>query len=298
MHVGRKLTNTEPSKKHSTYRAAGLIAIVLVAISIQYQPSAALPLIASQLSSYRSARLSDSLLLARMARRARGFADAQPQSNVTFRNVHALLTTPKIDPVPATTENASFESLSIRTEFRAHRAFVQPQPLVRFTTDMAPGTKKLVRRGKPAITVITERVTMWDAVVVDRQVVARAAIQQAQPGLIVAGPPRNVAEAMATTGVHKLVAVYAMVATAYTADSAQAVPTGITATGLPARYGVVAVDPRVIRLGSHLYIQGYGAAIAADTGGAIRGNRIDLCMDSYRSAINWGRQPVKVYLLR
>jgi 3D (Asp-Asp-Asp) domain-containing protein len=60
----------------------------------------------------------------------------------------------------------------------------------------------------------------------------------------------------------------------------------------------VAVDPRVIRLGSRLFIEGYGAAIAADTGGAIRGNRIDLCMDSLRSAINFGRQPVKVYVLQ
>jgi 3D (Asp-Asp-Asp) domain-containing protein len=140
-------------------------------------------------------------------------------------------------------------------------------------------------------------VTMWNSVVVDRQVLSHVVLQRPMPGIIVAAPPRNVAEAMAVTGVHRLVAVYAMVATAYTAGSAQAVPTGRTATGMPARYGVVAVDPRVIPLGSRLYIQGYGTAIAADTGGAIRGNRIDLCMDSYRSAIDFGRQPVKVYVL-
>jgi len=50
-------------------------------------------------------------------------------------------------------------------------------------------------------------------------------------------------------------------------------------------------------LGSRVFIPGYGTAIAADTGGDIHGNRIDLCMDSYRSALNWGRQPVKVYVL-
>lgn len=64
-----------------------------------------------------------------------------------------------------------------------------------------------------------------------------------------------------------------------------------------ARPGVVAVDPNVIPLGSRLYIPGYGMAIAADTGGAIRGNRIDLLMDSYDAAMNFGRQSVEVYVL-
>ncbi len=54
---------------------------------------------------------------------------------------------------------------------------------------------------------------------------------------------------------------------------------GLTATGIRAKYGVVAVDPRIIPLGTRLYIPGYGYAIAADTGGAIKGRRIDLCID-------------------
>lgn len=297
MSRGERITNNTTTRRY-LYRTAGLIAIALFAVSIQYQPSDALPLGASKLPSYRGVPISDSMLLTRSARARRGSTDSLPRSSVTFSNVHSLLTTPKMDLAAATTESTSLESLFIRTEFRTRRTFAQPQTSVRFTSEMAPGTKKVVRHSKPTITVVTERVTLWNTVVVDRQVVAHAVVQRAQPGLIVAGPPRNVAEAMAASGVHRLVAVYAMVSTAYTANSAQAVPTGRTATGLPARYGVVAVDPRVIRLGSHLYIEGYGAAIAADTGGAIHGNRIDLCMDSLRSAINWGRQPVKVYVLQ
>lgn len=72
---------------------------------------------------------------------------------------------------------------------------------------------------------------------------------------------------------------------------------GITATGAVARRGIVAVDPNVIPLGTRVYIPGYGAAVAADTGGAIRGNKIDLCMESYGEAINFGRRPVDVYIL-
>lgn len=72
---------------------------------------------------------------------------------------------------------------------------------------------------------------------------------------------------------------------------------GITATGIPAVRGVVAVDPDVIPLGTRLFIPGYGEAVAADTGGAIIGNRIDLVMDSYGEAMDFGRRDVTVYVL-
>lgn len=72
---------------------------------------------------------------------------------------------------------------------------------------------------------------------------------------------------------------------------------GITASGIPATYGVAAVDPDVIPLGTRLYIPGYGEAIAADTGGAIIGNKIDLCMEDYGEAMQFGRRGVTVYVL-
>jgi 3D (Asp-Asp-Asp) domain-containing protein len=72
---------------------------------------------------------------------------------------------------------------------------------------------------------------------------------------------------------------------------------GRTSTGLKAGKGVVAVDPRVIPLGSSLYIEGYGLAVAGDVGGAIKGMRIDLGFDTYREAIRYGRRKVRVYLL-
>lgn len=72
---------------------------------------------------------------------------------------------------------------------------------------------------------------------------------------------------------------------------------GYTALGIPARYGVVAVDPDIIPLGTRVYIPGYGEAIAADTGGAINGYMIDLCMEDYTQAIAFGRRGVEVYIL-
>jgi 3D (Asp-Asp-Asp) domain-containing protein len=68
-------------------------------------------------------------------------------------------------------------------------------------------------------------------------------------------------------------------------------------TGLPLQRGVVAVDPNVIPMGTKLYVEGYGNAIAADQGGAIKGNRIDLYFDSHQEAMNWGMKTVKVTIL-
>jgi len=64
--------------------------------------------------------------------------------------------------------------------------------------------------------------------------------------------------------------------------------------GLPLARGIVAVDPDVIPMGTKLYIEGYGEAIAADQGGAINGNRIDLFFDSKQEAFDWGMRTVKV----
>jgi len=72
---------------------------------------------------------------------------------------------------------------------------------------------------------------------------------------------------------------------------------GITATGLRARKGIVAVDPRIIPLGTKLFIPGYGEALAADTGGWIKNDRIDLCFESLEECFKFGRRKIRVYLV-
>lgn len=92
---------------------------------------------------------------------------------------------------------------------------------------------------------------------------------------------------------------YTMTATAYTASCKGC--SGVTATGIDLNANpnqkVVAVDPRVIPLGSKLYVEGYGYAVAGDVGGAIKNNKIDLYVRSYSEAMNWGRRTVKVTVL-
>lgn len=71
-----------------------------------------------------------------------------------------------------------------------------------------------------------------------------------------------------------------------------------TATGKWPRVGYVAVDPTVIPLGTRLYIEGYGYALAADTGGDIKGMKADVFLETERAARKWGRRHrVKVWIL-
>jgi 3D (Asp-Asp-Asp) domain-containing protein/peptidoglycan hydrolase CwlO-like protein len=88
-----------------------------------------------------------------------------------------------------------------------------------------------------------------------------------------------------------------VIATAYYAGGGGLNGDGVTATGLRARKGIIAVDPRLIPLGTKLYIEGYGQALAADTGGWIKGDRVDLCFDSLDECYRYGRKKIYIYLV-
>jgi len=107
-------------------------------------------------------------------------------------------------------------------------------------------------------------------------------------------PPENVVET--PQGYIPYTQVLGMEATAYLPTDGNGA--GITAMGIPATYGIVAVDPAIIPLGTRVYIPGYGEALAADTGGAIYGYKIDLCMEDYYQAMDFGRRNVTVFVLK
>lgn len=87
--------------------------------------------------------------------------------------------------------------------------------------------------------------------------------------------------------------------TAYTASCSGC--SGHTATGVNLKNNpnakVIAVDPNVIPLGSKVHVEGYGYAIAADTGSAIKGNKIDVFFPEKSSAYRWGNKTVKIKIL-
>lgn len=91
-----------------------------------------------------------------------------------------------------------------------------------------------------------------------------------------------------------------LTATAYGPNAIDNYPWGadLCYLGLPLREGIVAVDPKLIPLGTHLYVEGYGYAVAADTGGAIVGDRIDLLIDKPRDQVqDFGIQKLTVYIV-
>lgn len=103
---------------------------------------------------------------------------------------------------------------------------------------------------------------------------------------------------LASRGGRVIRRVLNMVATAYHPTRCRGCDgRGITATGYPAKKGVVAVDPRVIPLYSKLYIPGYGEALALDTGGDIKGRRIDLVFESMEKVRRFSKKRVRVYIL-
>lgn len=89
-------------------------------------------------------------------------------------------------------------------------------------------------------------------------------------------------------------------ASAYTASCKGC--SGITRTGLNLKKNpglkVIAVDPKVIKLGTKVHVEGYGYAVAGDIGSAIKGNKIDVFMPSHSNALKWGRKNVKIKILK
>jgi 3D (Asp-Asp-Asp) domain-containing protein len=172
----------------------------------------------------------------------------------------------------------------------------------RLAFNLAVGRVKVMQKGTPGEREITFRVTRQAnrSQEPKRVAIASHVIRPPHPRVVAAGVGEyNTIAAFARAGYEKTVrlarAAISMIATAYTANCSGC--TGFTATGRHAGHGIVAVDPRVIPLGSHLYIPGYGHAVAGDTGGAIHGNRVDLGFNSDTDAMQFGRRSVTVYVL-
>lgn len=146
---------------------------------------------------------------------------------------------------------------------------------------------KVVSRGSNGAQEQTFRLTLEDGREVAREVLEQRVVKAPTNQVISRGSQTSVSRGGNTI---KFKRAYIMKATAY------CIPGGTTATGAAVRTGIIAVDPRVIPLGKSVYVEGYGAARALDTGGDIKGNRIDLYMNSTQEAFSWGVRNVMVYV--
>ena len=140
---------------------------------------------------------------------------------------------------------------------------------------------------------VTYEVIKHDGEIVQKNVISQKPIKDPQSEVVVKGSGYVFASRSGDIVGKQSLTVQA---TAYSGD-------GITATGRKPVYNpdglsTIAVDPRVIPLGSKVYVEGYGYAIAADTGGAIKGNIIDVYLNSASACKTWGRKHgVKVLII-
>jgi len=163
------------------------------------------------------------------------------------------------------------------------------------------GKKQVVTAGKPGLLMKIVEVVYEGDRPVRRNVKSQSIVTPPQNEVVAVGTKRKVARLVGSSvsrGSSRAVAgkTITMHASAYAPNYGPGVGSR-TANGMKAQKGVVAVDPRVIPLGTRLYIDGYGEAIAADTGGAIKGNRIDLCYNTPGECFKFGRRDVKVTIL-
>ena len=195
---------------------------------------------------------------------------------------------------PATTTEAS-AVLTVREIVQ--RESIPFTTLRKSSSDLRSGTSKTVQAGKNGEKQVKYRVYSKGDEEVRREAVSSAILLKPVQEIVKVGTaaPKRFGSRGGYFGGGK---VMSMIATGYSGSAAEnGGRSGRTATGLRIGHGVVAVDPNYIPLGTRLYVEGYGYAVAADTGGAIKGNRIDLGHNSRSEANRVGRRRVKVHIL-
>jgi len=161
------------------------------------------------------------------------------------------------------------------------------------TSELAEGTERVIQEGSDGLVKVVSEETYVGGELTNTTEISREAVTEPVNTVIEKGTASMVSTPV---GDYKYSKTLTVVATGYTQYDEGCNST--TATGAAAVRGVIAVDPSVIPLGTKLYIPGYGVATAEDTGGAIDGNRIDLCYNSVDEAFAWGRRTVTVYILQ
>ncbi|MGC1381944.1 MAG: 3D domain-containing protein [Candidatus Baltobacteraceae bacterium] len=184
---------------------------------------------------------------------------------------------------------------------RTEQRTIAPPTIHRLSATLAPGQAHVVAAGSSGLREVRVACAQRDGGPVHKQVLSSTVVRKPSPRIVAEGIGSGSSlAAFEARGVAHMAYLardaMQMVATAYTANCAGC--GGMTAIGRRAGHGIVAVDPRVIPLGTRLYIPGYGMAVAGDTGGAIVGNRIDLGFDSWRDAMLFGRRDITVYRLK
>lgn len=198
------------------------------------------------------------------------------------------------------------EIIRVEETFEEFEEPIPYEEMVKKNDRLDLGIENTIQEGKDGLKNVKVKKVFENGKLVSEKIIEEETIVEPIPKIMEKGTKNTVASSRGNIRFRKAIT---MTATAYdlSYESTGKRPGdkyyGITASGTKARPGVVAVDPRIIPLGTKLYVESldstkdYGFCIAEDTGGAIKGNKIDLFFNTAREVRNFGRRKVKVYII-
>ncbi|WP_160690023.1 3D domain-containing protein [Clostridium sp. C2-6-12] len=204
----------------------------------------------------------------------------------------------EVDEVSPSLDSSIDGDINVQLVKVQSKDLVEKQPInfdtiVEKSEELDSSVQKVKSEGVNGEKEITYQVLYKDGVEVSRNVKSTKTIVEPQNKVVLKGTGHVYASRGGGNITYKK--KISSSATAYTSHST-------TATGRrPVRsedgLSTIAVDPSVIPLGSKVYVDGYGYAVASDTGGAIKGNRIDVYFNSSSECDRWGRRSVNVLVV-
>ena len=162
------------------------------------------------------------------------------------------------------------------------------------------GAEKVIKEGKNGVMSKTFEVTLENGKEVSRDLLSEKQVKEKQDKVVAVGTIEVTQVASRGENVNEEGTELYVNSTAYTASCSGC--SGHTATGIDLKSNpnakVIAVDPSVIPLGTKVYVEGYGYAIAGDTGGAVKGKKIDVFFPTKAEAYRWGNKQVRIKILK
>lgn len=195
-------------------------------------------------------------------------------------------------PLSKTAQPYSFSAFTLEREELVDIPFKEKR---RYSNDVPVGERRITTTGVPGTKKVTEVITYDGLSVINVKVIKEEILSQPVTQIVSIGTNKKYSLVILPDGTElQYTRSLYVLATSY--DHTCKGCNHITATGRYLTKGIVAVDPKVIKLGTRMYIPGYGYGEAQDTGGAIKGNRIDLAYDDIRYG-DWSKRWVTIYIL-
>lgn len=209
----------------------------------------------------------------------------------------------KVQPLRTETIKPGMKVMITRVESKTFKESkdIDFSTIVKKSDDLEKTVTKVEQEGELGEREITTRVVYEDGKEVTRQVISDIVKKEPVQRVLVQGTlgVLNLSRGGGEKVLYKTsLRVKATAYTSFDPGVGTRTASGTNVKRNSSGYSTIAVDPRVIPLGTRVYVDGYGFAIAEDTGGAIKGNTIDVFLDTPAEAHNWGVKYVNVYILK